>query len=59
MYFTRKGAPSGEVVLREHVTVSLPVSFRSVRAYKRVSCWIDSDTSTDDGRFRISGGLTL
>lgn len=56
MYFTRKGAPSGEVVLREHVTVSLPVSFCSVRAYKRVSCWIDSDTSTDDGRFRISGG---
>lgn len=56
MYFTIKGAPAGEVVLREHVTVSLPVSFRIVSAYKRVSCWVDSETSTDDGRFRISGG---
>ena len=56
IYFTRKGAPVGRVELSEHVIVSFPDWSLNVKLYSKVSCSIDSTTSTEEGRFRISGG---
>ena len=56
IYFTRKGAPVGRVELSEHVIVSFPDWSLSVKLYSKVSCSIDSTTSTEEGIFRISGG---
>lgn len=56
IYFTRKGAPVGRVELSEQVIVSFPDWSLNVKLYSKVSCSIDSTTSTEEGRFRISGG---